>query len=327
VTPEQQQEARVAYLTARACVLALEATLIEIASLLDRNDIQFLVLKGPAVGRLAYPDPGVRFFGDLDLLVPPKQFDRAVQLLTDLGWYRPFTEHRPGFIRRFGKGTNFVTPSGSPIDLHCTLIEGPIGQRIDANQLLATCSTITLGRRRLPALGTEERLLHACVEAAAADKRPRIVTLRDVAQMALAPSLDLKRMQRLAGRWTAGLVVAEALRLAWSVFDLTEMTPILAWAWRYQPTAEETLTLDLYRRRATDNDHVGFAVGTWRSVPGVGDKVSYLRALLLSDRDYMNARGYPSHVQRWREGTRVGLAWAAGRGRSLVRRDRGARRR
>ena len=65
----------------------LEQELAAIAAVWSAADVEFLVLKGPALARQAYPVPEWRAYDDLDLWVATCDFDRAVAAL-ERGGYR-----------------------------------------------------------------------------------------------------------------------------------------------------------------------------------------------------------------------------------------------
>jgi hypothetical protein len=57
------------------------ATLRQIGRAFDESDLAWVVMKGPAVAALLYPEPGDRSDVDLDLLVDRRDCPRAVRVL------------------------------------------------------------------------------------------------------------------------------------------------------------------------------------------------------------------------------------------------------
>ncbi|MFW6041801.1 MAG: nucleotidyltransferase family protein, partial [Guyparkeria sp.] len=164
---------------AMAGVLTLEATLLRVADLLDEAGVPFRVLKGLAVVHLDYPDPALREFGDLDLLIRPADLDRTIALLAQHGYARRFPEPRPGFDRRFTKSVSVIGPGGLELDLHRTFAPGGSGLRVQLDGLWdAPVTWFTVAGRALPALGPEERLIHACYHAMLGNSPPRLVPQR-----------------------------------------------------------------------------------------------------------------------------------------------------
>ena len=70
-----------------ARTLALDLTMGEVVRALDAAGIDCLLLKGPALARRLYGNvPGIRNYGDIDLLVPPGHFGDAGRVLASLGF-------------------------------------------------------------------------------------------------------------------------------------------------------------------------------------------------------------------------------------------------
>jgi hypothetical protein len=303
-TDERREQVAKAHEQAmRLCVL-LEQALLETADRLGCDAIDFRVLKGPAVAHLDYGDPSLRAFGDVDILVRSADYDRALQGLIAAGARRRYSEVRPGFDRRFGKGACLVTPDGTQIDVHRTFVAGPFGLTIDLDELFASDTTVSLGGRELPALDRESRFLHACFHASLGDRTARLVALRDVAQMILTTDLDRDEVLRRARRWRADAVVARAIRLAWSRLSLTPVgaaTAWTGWATEHRPDRFQARALRAYT--APSRSYATQVVAGIAAVPGVPEKVAYMRALLLADPEHLAHRdgSYHRRVQRaWR---------------------------
>jgi hypothetical protein len=298
-TSEQAEEALRAHRASMATALALEATLVQTGTLFEKAGIDYRVLKGTGVAHLDYPDPALRSFGDVDLLVGPSQFDDAVEALVGVGHRRKFPEPRPGFDRRYGKGSCLVSPGGHEIDLHRTLAMGPYGVQVDLDDLWRRSSTFELAGRRFGALGSEERFLHACFHAALGDNPPRLASLRDVAQMHLARPLDLDLTRRLSSSWGADAVVARAVRLAGDVLGLEPQGPLARWAVGFSPSRRDRHFLSVYTSPTANYAAMSFAAV--RAIPRLRDKAAFVFTLALPRRRYLEQRGErPSG--RWRRG-------------------------
>ena len=57
----------------------------EAVKLLNDNNIPVVVIKGVAAGTY-YPDPSLRTYGDIDLLIKPENYHYSIQLFNDNGW-------------------------------------------------------------------------------------------------------------------------------------------------------------------------------------------------------------------------------------------------
>jgi len=280
--------------------LLLERLLLDSAQRLAAAEIPFRVLKGAAVAHTAYPDPSMRSFGDIDLLVPGERFCDAVELFTAEGAYRQFPEPRPGFYRRFGKGATMTMPSGLEVDLHRLFVPGPFGLGVELASLFSTATRFWLGNVTLEGLGADEQLLHACFHAVLGNATPRLTSVRDVAQILLTGDVDHERVLHLAGSWKAEAVVAAAIEIAWETLDLADKVPLSAWATRYEPTGRDVRLLRLYAGRT--RNPVAQSVAAVRAVRGARAKAAYLHALLLPSNTPADA-GTAYH--RWRRGIRA----------------------
>ena len=123
----------------------LEGELIRLEPVLAELDA--VVLKGAALAHGAYPNPAVRPFTDLDVLVTGDRHDEAAVVRSRrTGTSVPDRSRRRATTPRIGKALTLVHPGGVVIDLHRTLVAGLAG---------AVRSTSTRSSRR--ARGDGER--------------------------------------------------------------------------------------------------------------------------------------------------------------------------
>ncbi len=284
----------------RSCVL-LERWTLEVARVFGEAGIDFRLLKGPAVAHLDYPDASWRAFGDIDVLVRSAQYDDAVRTLTAIGGRRRSEEVRPGFDRRFGKGVCMILANGVQVDVHRTLAAGPFGLTVELDDLFRATDFLTLADRTIPVLGREYRLAHACYHAALGDVTPRIVALRDVAQLLLTTSVDFDEVREIGRRWRAEIVLARAISLAWNTFELVE-TPASVWAAQYSGDGFERRALDAYT--GPDRSYARQMLAGLPAVSGLPAKASYVRSLVFVDPAYAARHGGGV-------GRRIQRAWGA----------------
>jgi len=298
VTSHQAERAEWAHVEALAGVLALEHLLLDSVATLQAAEIPTRVLKGPVVAHLDYPDPTWRTFGDIDLLVRGQDFDRATRLLTAQGHHRLHPEPRPGFDRRFSKGTSFRTADGLELDLHRSFTMGPFGVRLALDDLWRASHEFTVGGHTLHSLPAEERFVHACYHAVLGEISPRLVPLRDVAQLALTRDLDLVRVHRLVRASQGEAVVARAVRHAWHALQIADVLALSAWAQSYRNDDRETADLALYSHGSS---YAAKSVASIRALPRWRDRAAFVRAMVHPTRAYLGTR-HDSHVSRLRSG-------------------------
>lgn len=286
-TEAQREQLRVAHGSQVAHELQLERELVKIASFLDSSRIPYRLMKGAAVSHAAYPDPGWRCFGDLDLLIHRNSFGRACHTMEELGYRQEWPELRPGFDARFGKGGKWVARSGHEADLHASFVLGALGILLDPDDLFATETRIDVGGRTVATLGPEELFLQSCYAAVLADRPPSIRYARDVAEMALRCDLDADRVVQLARAWSARPVVATALVHSWSWLRLATGGELIDWARDLRASlGERVLTAVHYRYGHTAAELAGLAV-----VRGLRPRISYATALAFPDPGYRAAMG------------------------------------
>jgi hypothetical protein len=102
-----------------AALTSMSKRSAEALDLLRQADIEFVVTKGPGIGRLSR-SPIDRTYSDLDVLVEPTDFEKSVTLLSREGFEeRPETRPpRAIFGRHCREAVNLRSPSGASVDVH-----------------------------------------------------------------------------------------------------------------------------------------------------------------------------------------------------------------
>jgi hypothetical protein len=288
---------------------------------LDRG-IENVVLKGPALAHTFYPEPSWRPFSDLDLLVRGRDWRRACGVLEEMGYKRDLPEPRPGFDERFGKAASHTAPNGLSLDLHRTLVVGPFGLWLDPEELFRTTVPFSVGGRVMRRLNDSGLLIHACMHASLGWASPLLLTVRDVAQVALQADVDWASFEDFARRWRLRAVVRHAFDTARSMLKIDPPAKARLLIGE-EPTRREQRALRAYTTERRFRG--GTAVSTMRAIPGVRAKAAYIRGLLLPSREFLEARsggGPASYFRRWA----VPLRWVRRR-RSLNRSSRAGLRR
>lgn len=272
-----------------ATALRLERSMLRVVPALTGHGLDVLVLKGPAVSRLAYRDPALRLFGDIDVLLRAEQFDAAMGLLQrELGFRRPWAQMRPGFDARFGKGATLRGPDDLELDVHRTFVFGAFGLAVDATDLFAAPERFEVGGRTLLTLDPAARFLHACYHAALGSPTPRLMTLRDVVEQLPRDPAEVERVLDLTHRWRGRAVVARAVRLVERRFDLTLVGPIVEDVRGYVATPQEERAI-----AAQVGPGASFARQVVTALPyvdGLGDRAAFLAAVLLPSASSMASR-------------------------------------
>ena len=206
-------------------------------------------------------------------------------------------ELRPGFDDRFGKEALLQAPDGPELDLHRTFAQGALGLTIELGDLFLPGQPFTLGGHRLQALPPSQQLIHAAYAAVMGDWPPRLASVRDVAQILLTLDPPLDEVLRFAHRWRAEGVLARGMTMAWELLAPAATPPLVDWAASYRPSRVDRLLLA---------SQTGPSRGTTRHlaallvIPGLSDRVAYLRAVAWPHPDYLRSRGLDrrDHLRR-----------------------------
>ena len=190
--------------------LHLERAALAASAVLESAGIGHVLLKGVALANAVYPDAGQRPFGDVDLLLDPQRFTAGIATLRAAGASRHLPEVRPGHDRRFAKDVPLAFESAA-LDLHRTLIAGPLGRRIPVVELLDRRRQIMIGGRAMAMLDLADAYVHAGLTAGAADVPARLITLRDMLELEAQPGFDADAVLARARVWGVEAALARAV--------------------------------------------------------------------------------------------------------------------
>ncbi|MFP5255281.1 MAG: nucleotidyltransferase family protein [Acidimicrobiia bacterium] len=190
----------------------LEGELLRLGSLLE--SFPMVVLKGAVLAHRAYPDPLLRPFTDLDLLVPGPRLPEAVAALEALGYARARPEPAPGYDARVGKAVAVTHPGGVIVDLHRTLAAGAPGAAVDVESVVADRRPLSVGTVTVPAPSWEAQLVAVALHAVVGDGLARALSIRDVAEVARHPLVQPAVAVELAENWQVADELALGLRAA-----------------------------------------------------------------------------------------------------------------
>jgi len=193
--------------------LSMTAELFRILGEFSRAGIETLLVKGPLISLLAFGDPAVRSYVDLDLLVHHEFILPASQIMTDLG----FEADVPEEAIRTGKipGEYLFKRPGTRqlVELHTekTFRYYPHPMRI--GDLFARQRRVSLDGREVPALSLEDEFVLNCIHGAK-HFWERLMWPADVAAIvARHPEMNWERVQQAARDVGAERMIRVALLL------------------------------------------------------------------------------------------------------------------
>jgi hypothetical protein len=237
----------------------------------------------------------MRTFVDLDVLVPGAAMTAAIRALGMLDYRRRTPAMRETYDRRFAKSVTVVSDRGLEVDLHRTLVDGPAAALIPLDDLWADAQRISVGAAQVDTLGQEQRLLHAAYTVAIANRKTRLNSLRDLAEILLSPSVDPVGLLHRVERWDAVPVLARAVGMTWSGLGLDD--GLLGWWTQHTgsppskprpPSGRWARWFDLYG--TGDQPFPVLAAETLRLLPP-SDRAVFLATVAYPHRAYLRSRG------------------------------------
>jgi len=301
---------RQSYQIGYAACVRVERQVRTMMSLFHREQIEALVVKGPALAWSVYPDPAIRPSSDLDFLVRPDQYPKAREALKQLGYHLSFPRFE--MFQTLSHAEQFVHPGDPrwhmPVDLHWHLLHYYGIDRADGveaffqNRVVVETPSVAF-----PTLSRVHALIHSAFHLILnhPDAR-RLIWMMDIGGLAkgLAVPKDWEILQDEVSRFKGGAVVENALKLAcmWTGLRLPEgFGDFRKWI---QPTPREWAEIAYVTRKGAPDIRLKGYLKTILSAP---KKLPYLMRLLFPHPDYLRM-AYPpskqcplavSYIRRW----------------------------
>jgi hypothetical protein len=218
----------------RAAAVTQTLRVLDAANGLSAAGIATLVLKGPAIAKLAYDDVSQRSFSDIDLIVARKDLDAAQGHLESRGYEPLFTpESRKNLID--GQHALEFSGPGPHIELHWALLPRYFRFDLGPEALWEQAITIQIGPGSVRTIAPHHLFLYLCAHGA---KHEWIMYrwVCDVAQLARRLTAEQSALiATLAEQTGSKRIVALALRLVRDVFG-DDAAPSLTAAFSSEPT-------------------------------------------------------------------------------------------
>jgi Uncharacterised nucleotidyltransferase len=196
-----------------ACSLQMTAELFCVLEHFADGAIEILLTKGPALSVRCYGDPGIRQYGDLDLIVREKDIRRATQAMLDLG-YEPRVsltaidaKKIPGEYAFQKPGTHLL------VEFHTERTFRYHPRPLHIEKLFERHASVTIDGREVPALSLEDELVLICVHGAK-HFWERLMWIADVAALISRQAADWDRATAVAREVGAERILRLGLRLA-----------------------------------------------------------------------------------------------------------------
>ena len=154
---------KVVHMADSALCLALQNAAFDVSAALSRAGVEHVFTKGIATSRF-YPDPSVRAFCDVDVLVGEKMYAPAARVLEDLGFLPPAGVPRPRVLPFTRESINFLRPDGLSVDLHHAVPPWYWGKRIRFEDVRAAADRLDADGRAIPVVAEAHAFLIALLQ-------------------------------------------------------------------------------------------------------------------------------------------------------------------
>jgi hypothetical protein len=198
--------------------LNLTAEMFRLFARFADSAIQALVIKGPVLSVRCYGDPGLRQYGDLDLIVRDKDILRATQLMMDLGYHPRIplevikSRKIPGeYVFRHARNQLLV-------EFHTEFTFRYHPRALPIEKLFARQIRVAFDGNAVPALSLEDELVLISIHGAK-HFWERLVYTADVAAFLSRQPLDWDRLFSAAQEVAAERMLRAALGLAADLLD------------------------------------------------------------------------------------------------------------
>ena len=239
VTQEAEASLTRTHATRTAAHLRVLADLDGVRGALSAADVPFVVVKGPVLSEHLYPSPDLRTYEDLDLLVAPGMFERAVDALRGSG--SDLLDQNWALTRADTRGQlHLQLPMGTLADLHWHLLNRENvreGFAIRTEELLDRGRTVEVAGQPVLTLDAVDTLLHVALHAALSGG-DRLVWLKDIERALVVDQPPWDVVIERARAWKAGRSVAIAFARSRRSMGATVPDDVLdalfasgAWRW------------------------------------------------------------------------------------------------
>ncbi len=192
----------------------LAEELARVLSLLGDGEIPVIPLKGVPLALSLFGDPAARVCGDIDILVPPADATRAIELILASG-YRAEIDH-PYFsklARRHGRHFSVVREARGlsfVLEVHWIVVQHSSKNAEAVRDLWSEAHPQTCFAVPASSLSPEWEFLYLCLHAADHDWQV-LKWLVDIHQIVLAGTVDWRKAMDKAQRLELGMVIRQTL--------------------------------------------------------------------------------------------------------------------
>lgn len=185
----------------------------------EERGLRVVPYKGPVLAQSVYGDAALRSFSDLDFLISPADFDRAKEVLAEVG-YRPGADLTPGIERlwlRVGYERSFDGAAGKNlVELQWSLLPHFYAVDFRLEDWLERAGRVAVGGCEVPCLAAEDSVLALCLHAAK-HLWTRLIWTADIAESLRLPHIDYALVSARARDMGVARILGVSLWLARNV--------------------------------------------------------------------------------------------------------------
>jgi Uncharacterised nucleotidyltransferase len=203
--------------------LKLTSHLLKISEALSEAGVRWLPLKGVCLAALYYGDVASRHAGDLDLLVPPEELDRADQAIRSLGYCRVANDTRALMRTASDEELSFrlhyiyVSRDGVQVELHFQLHFNAAVLPLDVRDVIGFGARAAVGKHTLPVMPSALQFVFLSTHGSRHEWE-RLQWVYDIAVMAdtategeMREWIDVAKRYRLVNPTVQGMILAQRL--------------------------------------------------------------------------------------------------------------------
>ena len=279
-------QATAVQLDVMATMVQFEHELLLVSDILSKAGVEFAVLKGAATSHLDYFTPELRQFGDIDLLVSPRDFHAVTALLGEQGWAQAYP--LPRHHERFTHAVTLRSANAVEVDLHQRIAHRAIGELVRTQDLLANTQGYEIAGKQLQSLSREDRLIHAAIHSITS--RGPYSRLSSTADVLVLADAAREAPQAALERADSFRITSLMLRAVESAYAAAQLPLPTAWLQANIQSAggDDRLTgwayLSPARRPAIEE------LAYLRLMRGWRNRYDYVRGYFTTDADYSARR-------------------------------------
>jgi len=216
VAPQVMDSLRDQVLANAARCALMTARMLDIIGIFEEHGVRALPFKGPVLSVMAYGDPSLRQFDDLDFLVHPEDIRKAKRLLVEMGCV-PAIDLSPAgeeALFRGAWGCGLHEPDGHYwIEINSATVPRYFRFALDPESALRESQQVMIDNRTVSTLSAEHLLLALCVHGTW-HAWERLQWVSDVSALLGSVRIDEARVAMLASSLGVRRILALGLQLA-----------------------------------------------------------------------------------------------------------------